>query len=229
MKEEDVIKEAEEIDDHIKRHGNDLKKERGPLWYVLAVFLALMVVAMVVPYYGIKLDPEPKYIATIEEVLPTEFEIENISRSINKKQDFLRFLNPSDPIIKQIADKVVSKSGCGNNRVCYSKSLFYFVKNNFFYINDPPDEYIKTSRETLKSGGGDCDDHSVLLANLLQSIGVSTRFTFVPRHVYIEAYLPDAIWRYKKDGGWISLDPTCKPCNFGDISIKSSTDDKRYI
>ena len=52
MKEEDVIKEAEEIDEHIKTHGHNIKKERGPLWYILAVLLALMVVAMVVPYYG---------------------------------------------------------------------------------------------------------------------------------------------------------------------------------
>ena len=91
MKEEEIIKEAEEIEDHIKTYGHDIKKERGPLWYILAVLLALMVVAMVVPYYGIKLDPEPKYIATIDEVLPAEFEVENISRSINKKQDFLIF------------------------------------------------------------------------------------------------------------------------------------------
>ena len=118
MKEEEIIKEAEEIEDHIKKHGHDVRKERGPLWYILAVLLALMVVAMVVPYYGIKLDPEPKYIATIEEVLPAEFEVENINRSINKKQDFLRFLNPSDPIIKQVADRIISKSGCENNRVC---------------------------------------------------------------------------------------------------------------
>jgi transglutaminase-like putative cysteine protease len=229
MKEEDIIKEAEEIDEHIKTHGHYVNKERGPLWYVLAVLLALMVVAMVVPYYGVKLDPEPKYIATIKEVLPAEFEVENISRGINKKQDFLRFLNPSDVVVKQVADKVVSKSGCGNNRVCYSKALFYFVKDNFYYINDPPDEYIKTSRETLKSGGGDCDDGSVLLANLLQSIGVSTRFTFVPRHVYVEAYLPDAIWRHKKDGDWVVLDSTCEYCEFGDISIKSANQEKSYI
>ena len=52
MKEEDIIKEAEEIDDHIKKHGHGVRKERGALWYILAIFLALMVVAMVVPYYG---------------------------------------------------------------------------------------------------------------------------------------------------------------------------------
>ena len=81
----------------------------------------------------------------------------------------------------------------------------------------------------MKSGGGDCDDNSVLLANLLQSIGINTRFTFVPRHVYVEAYLPDAIWRHKKEGDWVVLDSTCEYCEFGDISIQSLNQEKTYI
>lgn len=230
MKKEDFLKEAQEIEGQLKDEREELRKERSALWYILAVFLALIVVSMVVPYYGIKLDPEPKYIAWVGEVLPAEIIIGNESRGIDKKRDFLRFLGV-DVVVKQVADGVVSKSGCRGHKVCYAKSLFYFVKDkdNLNYISDPPDEYVKTAKETLKSGGGDCDDYSVLLANLLQAVGISTRFVFVPGHVYVEAYLPEAIEKYKSEGEWVSMDSTCEYCEFGEISISSSNKEKVYV
>jgi transglutaminase-like putative cysteine protease len=56
----------------------------------------------------------------------------------------------------------------------------------------------------------------VLLASLLEAIGIPTRLAFVPRHVYVEAYIPDAPRRYQQDG-WVSLDATCKECDFGEV------------
>ncbi len=231
MKKEDFLKEAHAIEGQLKGEREELKKEKSALWYILAVFLALIVVSMIIPYYGIKLDPEPNYIAKLGEVLPEGVVIGNESHGIDKKKDFLRFLDSGDVVVKQIADSVVSKSGCMGHKVCYAKALFYFVKDkdNLNYINDPPDEYVKTAKETLKSGGGDCDDFSVLLANLLQAVGISTRFVFVPGHVYVEAYLPEAIGKYKSEGEWVSMDSTCEYCEFGEISISSSNKEKVYV
>ena len=69
----------------------------------------------------------------------------------------------------------------------------------------------------LVTRGGDCDDHAVLLANLMRSIGIYTDFVHVPRHVYIRIYLPEAPKKYLDEEGWIELDPTCKHCEFGEI------------
>ena len=231
MKKEDFLKEAQEVGGQLKAEREELKKEKSALWYILAVFLALIVVSMIIPYYGVKLDPEPKYIARIGEVLPESVVIGNESRGIDKKKDFLRFLDSGDDVVKQVADGIVSKSRCKGHRVCYAKALFYFIRDrdNLNYISDPPDEYVKTAKETLKSGGGDCDDYSVLLANLLQAVGISTRFVFVPGHVYVEAYLPEAIGKYKSDGEWVAMDSTCEYCEFGEISISSSNKDKVYV
>ncbi|MBL7050743.1 transglutaminase domain-containing protein [Candidatus Woesearchaeota archaeon] len=231
MKKEDFLKEAIDVEEQLNSEKEELRKERSALWYILAVFLALIVVSMIIPYYGVKLDPEPNYIAKIGEVLPDEIIVGNKSREIDNKRDFLKFLDSGDEVVKQVADGVVSKSGCNGHKVCYAKALFYFVKekDNLNYINDPPDEYVKTAKETLKSGGGDCDDFSVLLANLLQAVGISTRFVFVPGHVYVEAYLTEAIGKYKSESEWVSMDSTCEYCEFGEISISSSNKKKVYV
>lgn len=232
MDKKDLLNEAFEIDGEIKAEKNKAPHKRTPLFYIGAIFLVLIIVSMVFPYYGIKLDPEPGKIVSFDyvlEYLDEEIVLDNSSRKIDSKIDFNGFLNPNDPLIKGVADIVVSKSQCDGNKICYCKSLYYFVKENFQYINDPPDEFVKTAKETLRNGGGDCDDLSVLLANLIESIGVETRFVFVSGHVYIEAYLPDALNKYKSSGQWVPMDSTCEYCKFGEMSISSSSKEKSYV
>lgn len=215
------MEEKEEI-----KQENDGR--RGPLIWILAMFLILIALALVVPSYVVKLDPEPKNIPSLAEVSSLDFESENMSNSIDKKEDILRFLNANDKVIKGIADRVVAQAECGGVKACYAKALLYFVRQEIEYVNDPPLEYVKGPRETLINGAGDCDDQAVLLANLLNAIGIETRFVFIPGHVYVEGYLPEALARYR-DGGWVAMDATCQYCEFGEISYKSSEGDKEYV
>jgi len=71
----------------------------------------------------------------------------------------------------------------------------------------------------LKVGGGDCESGSIALANLLEAIGVSTEFVFIPQHALLRINLPEASKRYKIDG-YVYLDWTCKNCKFGEVSLK---------
>ena len=186
-----------------------------------------MVVVMMVPSYSIKLDPEPLRIPEISEVLPADISIGNGSRLISNKNDFLHFVNPVE--VKQVADRIVN-IGCESNKVCQAKALFYFVRDKFDYVSDPNAfEYVKPAKESLVSGGGDCDDASVLLLNLEQAIGIPARFVFVPGHVYVEIKLDNALNRYKNKEGWIALDATCSYCEFGEISFSSSKAEKSYL
>lgn len=198
----------------------------GPLKYILMVFLLFIVVLMAVPYYSIKLNPEPEYIPAIEEVVPGVFEI-NITEI--DRTNYLDLIQPNDPVVKYTADRIVSLSNCGANKICQAKAVFYFIRDNFDYVSDPLKfEYIKSARESLYFKNGDCDDAAVLAANLIQSIGINTRFVFVPNHVYIQAYLPDAP-RTMQKGGWVSLDLTCKSCKFGEVAYKYTDSEKRYL
>lgn len=92
------------------------------------------------------------------------------------------------------------------------KALWSFVRDRIRYLKDIRGvETIQTPERTLENAQGDCDDKSVLLASLLESIGHPTRFVaigFTPgkySHVYVET---------KIGNKWISLETT-EPVNIG--------------
>lgn len=88
-----------------------------------------------------------------------------------------------------------------------AESLFEGVRENVRYVFDPVDvEYIMTPDCLLATGAGDCDDMSVLLASLLESIGHPARFCVVGfegpneyEHVYVETKIGER---------WIPADAT---------------------
>jgi len=204
-------------------------EEKEPFWkrplvIIIGLFLILIMISMSVPYYSVKLDPEPKYIALIEEVVNGEIVLENKTTN-----DYLSLVKPNDVVVKRAADKIVSLSGCGSNKICQAKAIFYFVRDRFDYVSDPYKyEYVKSARESLVSHNGDCEDGSLLAVNLLEAIGIKTRFVFIPRHVYIDIWLPEALNKYKQKDGWISLDVTCGYCEFGEIPYQNVDKRKSY-
>lgn len=86
------------------------------------------------------------------------------------------------------------------------RKLFEFVRDDIRYVRDVRGvETLQTPDKTLEFEQGDCDDKSVLLAALLESIGHPTRFIaigFKPNnfvHVYVET---------KIGNNWIALETT---------------------
>ena len=199
---------------------------KGPLKYILAVLLILMLILWLVPIYSVKLDPSPAIIPVIAEVVPKEIVVdEEFKTSIS-----MDMVDGSDSVIKEVADRIVVQACEDRGSICHAKALFYFVRDNFEYVSDPTAfEYVKTARQSLVSGGGDCDDASVLLANLLDAIGVRIKFVFVPGHVYVQAYIPKALNKYKVEGDMVGLDATCSYCEFGELSWKYSGEEGRKL
>jgi hypothetical protein len=113
-------------------------------------------------------------------------------------------------------------------------SLYKYISKNFNYVSDAErDEYFANTRETIQNGlGGDCDDHSILMAGCLMSIGAKCRLVVVEGHMYPELYAGDKkdfevmqqavvqlfsdqnitnIFYHEHDGAyWINLDYTAK-------------------
>lgn len=92
------------------------------------------------------------------------------------------------------------------------KLLHKYVRDQVRYVRDIRGvETVQTPDVTLKLKAGDCDDKSVLLASLLESIGHPTRFVaigFAPDdfvHVYVESRIGT---------GWIPLETT-EPVEIG--------------
>jgi hypothetical protein len=212
--EEPIIEEHEEFKD---------PWYKGPIKIIGGLFLILIIITMVIPFYGVKQNPEPNYVPSLEELSIPELQIPIVDSS-----DIRTYIQTTSEI-KQLADTIVTLSCKETHKVCNAKAIFYFVQQNFNYLNDPlAFEYYKTPQESLKSNSGDCDDGSILLSSLLQSIGLRTRFVFVPGHVFVQVKIPEAITSYKDDNDWINLDSTCQGCKFGEIHYKYTEKEKVY-
>lgn len=203
------------------------EKERwykGPIKIILGLFLLLLIILWLVPFYGVKQNPEPSYTPTLQELDIQIKEIPAIS-STNIK-NYIQIT----PKIKQIADKIITLSCSPTHRVCNAKAIFYFVQKNFNYVNDPlAFEHYKTPQESFISQNGDCDDSSIILASLLQSVGFQTRFVQVPKHIYLQVKIPEAISSYKTEQNWINLDSTCGNCGFGEIHYSYADSYKQFL
>ncbi|MBI4149834.1 transglutaminase domain-containing protein [Candidatus Woesearchaeota archaeon] len=224
--------------EHTSYHQLDFETiptQPGPWRTILAILLALLIILMIIPFYAIKVNPEPKNLPTVEEVLQG-LDLQQTNRTSMVYSDFplLALQASNDQVIKTVADRIVTQ-GCTHargetRRVCHAKALFYLVRDDFNYVADPASfEYIKTARESLLSQGGDCDDASLLLASLLEAVGIETRFVFIPRHVYVQVHLPEALKRYQDADGWVNLDATCQDCGFGEVTYGTAGARKTVI
>lgn len=133
-----------------------------------------------------------------------------------QSQDINTYISHDDPQIKLIAARVVTAACSHQDQRCYADALFAFVKDNIDYVTDPIGEYYETPQETLLAGAADCDGHAILLASLMRSVGILTRFSYSPNHVAVEAWLPaDKLLSKRYTYEWTYYDPTCKECRPG--------------
>jgi Ca2+/Na+ antiporter len=66
-------------------------------------------------------------------------------------------------------------------------SVFKEINNNWNYVSDPKGrEYIASASESAKYLSGDCDDHSILMAACIRSIGGIPRLIHTDGHIYPE-------------------------------------------
>lgn len=133
------------------------------------------------------------------------------------------FVRQSDAhrIVKATAAELVKDFNPGDLRG-QAERVFYWVRDSLRYVRDirGVEEITApwTILESLRSGGfshsSDCDDHSILLAALLRSIGFATRFVAVASgrnalnldHVRAEVLL---------SGYWFPMEATIKGASFG--------------
>jgi transglutaminase-like putative cysteine protease len=186
---------------------------------------------MAVPYYGIKIDPVPKNIPLVGEVTPYHVDQllnETPTLTSTTRADMLKLVISDHQAIRNMAVRIATAS-CRESDICYAKAIFYFVRDNFQYVGDPPNDYLESPFETIYTGGADCDGMAILLANLESAVGIPTRFAFIPNHVYVQVKIDDAPKKYKEEDGWISLDPTCSDCEFGEIPYSTLNKRKEYL
>ncbi len=128
---------------------------------------------------------------------PTQYR--SIRNGINGTRDTLRLMSrvvkrsKKHPIIRELATRIV-RNVPGKNYPAELQAIQTWVKNNIRYTQDVRGvETLQYPAVTLQMGQGDCDDHAILVASLLEAIGKPTRFIaigFQPNqcaHVLTEA------------------------------------------
>lgn len=87
--------------------------------------------------------------------------------------------------IRNLAVSLVAHYQNPDNPAVKIFAIYKRVSERVSYVSDPKrDEYIATPMETLWTGGGDCDDYSVLISSLYESVGLDASIL----EVYNETY-----------------------------------------
>jgi hypothetical protein len=73
-------------------------------------------------------------------------------------------------------------------------SVFKEINRNWNYVSDPKGrEYIASASESVKYLSGDCDDHSILMAACIRSIGGIPRLIHTDGHIYPEILIGNKV------------------------------------
>lgn len=122
------------------------------------------------------------------------------------------------PEIRFLAEDIVQS--CPNKDYsCEVSKIYNWVKDNIRFTRDPNRvEMLRSPLITLNRRNGDCDDHTILISSLLQSIGYPTRAVIVAtqpqykdafNHIFTEVGVQN-----KGQFEWIPLDTTV---SFADV------------
>ena len=109
------------------------------------------------------------------------------------KEDILRAIEYENPKVRNFAimattrhfKKIKGHSEYRNLIQCFA--VFKEINSRWNYVNDPKNgDYIATAHESLLYFSGDCDDHSILMAACIRSIGGTPRLIHTKGHIYPE-------------------------------------------
>ncbi|MCD8553168.1 transglutaminase-like domain-containing protein [Seleniivibrio sp.] len=91
-----------------------------------------------------------------------------------------------DPALEALVANITAS--CGDDTYCKVQKIFEYVRGNVPYVGEPNGvNNILPPYETLGKGG-DCEDLSILLASMLNSVnGVKPYLIAVPKHMYVMA------------------------------------------
>jgi len=125
-----------------------------------------------------------------------EGRLDNIQQEIDLLKSIVADAK-KNPFFRQLSTQIINSFPCQHkNYDCYVYAIAKWVRENIKYIKDITGyETLQTPQNTLKIGGGDCDDHAILVATLLNAIGIKTTFKIVGKngkykHIYVIATTP---------------------------------------
>ena len=79
---------------------------KGPIRYIIGIFLLLILVLWFIPVSSVRLDPSPSNVPSLSDVLPDSISV----NETNRNSISMDMVSGFDPVIKSIADAIVVPS-----------------------------------------------------------------------------------------------------------------------
>lgn len=122
----------------------------------------------------------------------------NKTRPFKDAEKLRELIIGTDPVVRKAAVQMATKNftdvsvASDEFTLVQSFSIFKEVNNNWKYVSDVKGaEYFAPPAESIELMAGDCDDHAVLMAALIKSIGGKVRLVRTEGHVYPEFRIGD--------------------------------------
>lgn len=138
--------------------------------------------------YSMKDDPNPQDLI-ISKLLP----FPNKSKILNA----IEYDNPKVRNFALLATTKYFKNVKGykeHRNLIQCFAVFKEIRNRWNYVDDPKGrEYIARASESLIHFSGDCDDHAILMAACVRSIGGTPRLIHTGGHIYPEVLIGNKV------------------------------------
>jgi len=164
----------------------------------MRIIIVILLIAVIIPLNGC-LGVEERYKAIksdLEEVLEIykaeindfksqskSYEEHDSGLKYPRAETITNYVEPTDSNVRNQALEIVTGNPSGINADADSWkiwSIFYWVSQNIQYVSDPiGQEYFQFAHETLQTKAGDCDDFSILLASMYESVGLDSALAFI--------------------------------------------------
>ncbi|MDY0988085.1 transglutaminase [Flavobacterium sp. CFBP9031] len=168
----------------------------------VAVYLLILFYGSVIGNYGfneISEDYNSMIYTMSDNPYPQDIIVAKLLPFPNKSK-ILNAIEYQNPKVRNFAIMATSKHfkgirGYSDYRTiiqCFA--VFKEINGRWNYVNDPKDgDYIATASESLEYFSGDCDDHSILMAAAVRSIGGTPRLIHTKGHIYPEILIGSMI------------------------------------
>lgn len=118
---------------------------------------------------------------------------------LEHEQKVLSSIDADNPAIREFSIKAVNENFRDQQRkdeefrtIIQGFAIFKKINSNWNYVSDPlTHEYFAKASESVKFLAGDCDDHSILMAACLKTIGATPRLVYTTGHIYPEILVGD--------------------------------------
>ena len=99
------------------------------------------------------------------------------------------------PQIRDLATRIIQDAGAPmRDKKAQALAIGDWVQRNIYYVHELPERFAQPP-ETLRTKAGDCDDSTVLVCSMLESIGIPSALVCMKldgawKHIFPAAHLP---------------------------------------